>query len=99
MAFYDCRIQSCQFQFCLRLLKRLPSFRPLVPTFLINFNKMSTFNDQFLLASLNHEQYMAQQQLAIQLAQAKAAEMDNSTTAAIKTPFDPAAYDLVQESI
>ena len=71
----------------------------IVPTFLINFNKMSTFNDQFLLASLNHEQYMAQQQLAIQLAQAKAAEMDNSTTAAIKTPFDPAAYDLVQESI
>jgi hypothetical protein len=60
---------------------------------------MSTFNDQFLLAMLNHEEYQAQQLLGTQLLHAQAAQLElgsNTTAAAIKHPFDPVVHDLVK---
>jgi hypothetical protein len=63
--------------------------------------KMSSFNDQFLLASLNQEQYQLQQQMAAELAHAQAAELElgsNRNAGGSRNPFNPAAHDLVMKS-
>ena len=59
---------------------------------------MTTFNDQFLFASLHNEEYLAQQAMATQLLHSQAAQLElgsNPNLMAIKNPFDPSAHDLV----
>ena len=59
---------------------------------------MTSFNDQFLLASLRNDDYQQQQLGGHELLQAQAAELElgsNPNALALRSPFDPTAHDLV----